>query len=354
MNPRELIEAYGLKVDQELRDWFTSFRAPMLPYFFAEYHLGWRDEHLNDCRAPQGKMLRPLLVLLTYQVFQEDFSRILPFAAACELYHNHTLVFDDIQDGDKFRRDRPTVWNLWGIGQGVNTGLVLGYLSQIFILKLREKKFSDDKIFSLLEAFNEMTLELAEGQSLDLDFETREKVSPEEYLVMIGKKTGALIGVCTFGGAFLSQDDAHLAQKFKQFGRKLGTAMQIRDDLVGIWGETKDSGKEPGQDLWRRKKTFPVLKAMSFLSGENLNFVKDYYASNTAPSKEIIQKIVKIFDDAGVREQVVENADYYLREAFDLLQQSVNHQQKALDSLLNFSKHAFEAIGTLRQPVPKS
>jgi geranylgeranyl diphosphate synthase type I len=353
MNPHELIEKYGAQVDQEIRDWFAAFSRPILLYSLAEYHLGWKDDKLNPCQQRQGKMLRPLIALLTYQAFRDDFQRILPFAASCELYHNHTLVFDDIQDGDKFRRNRPTVWNLWGIGQGINTGLLLGYVSQIFLLKLREKGVSDQKIFMLLESFNEMTLELAEGQSLDLDFEKRQEVSPEEYLVMIGKKTGALIGVCAYGGALLSESDLDQAEKFKLFGRKLGTAMQIRDDLVGIWGETQESGKESGKDLWRKKKTFPVLKAASVLNGENLRLVKAYYASDITSSDEMIQKMIKVFEEAGVREMTLQKANEYLKEAFEILE-SLPIPQKQLEPLKSFSKHAFEAIGTLRQPLPKS
>jgi len=250
MTPKEMIETYGVPVDRLMQKWFIDHPSTIPAYKMTEYHLGWRDRSLAPSKAPQGKMLRPVLCLLSYQIFRDTLETALPLAAAIELYHNHTLVLDDIQDSDDFRRGRPTVWSLWGIGQGINVGLILGYLSGKFLLSLSQKGTSKENLFALEAQMNEAMVEVAEGQSLDLDFETRMSVEPSEYLTMIGKKTGALIGFSTYGGAFLGSKDQALALKFKDFGRKLGVAMQIKDDLVGIWGGGANNREK------RKPKTF--------------------------------------------------------------------------------------------------
>jgi geranylgeranyl diphosphate synthase type I len=349
-DPIKMIEMYGSRVDEVLHSWFSRHARPIPLYPMAEYHMGWRDENLHPTRAPQGKMLRPLLCLLSFQVFNPDWEKALDFAAACELYHNHTLVFDDMQDGDKLRRGRPTVWSLWGIGQGINTGLLLGYLSHEFILHLEEKKFSQEKILALLHAYTKMTLELAEGQSMDLDFETRQNVSMEEYLEMIGKKTGALISLCTYGGALLAQENHAVASKFQAFGYKLGVAMQIRDDLVGIWGGSLQSGKEMAKDVWRRKKSFPVLKAFHTLQGEKRQRLLHYYQGFEEPNEKTVEQTVLLLEEGGGRQEGMALASSLLEEAFKLLRSTQIPPEK-LAALENFAHHAYQAIGTLRQPI---
>lgn len=353
LDPKQMIESYGSQVDDYIRGFFEQPHPPAPMYPMAEYHMGWRDQNLSRSKAPQGKMLRTLLALLSYEIFDKDYKKAIPFAAACEIYHNHTLVYDDIQDGDTLRRDRPTVWSLWGIGQGINTGLILGYVAQHFLLELSKNGFSGEKLFPLLRAFADMTFELAEGQSMDLDFESRQNVTPAEYLTMIGKKTGALISLCTFGGAWLGQDDAAIAEKFKTFGRKLGVAMQMRDDLVGIWGGREQSGKEHAKDIRRRKKTFPVLAAFDRFKGDELALLKKHYASQGEPDDADVNGIVAALEREGTRESSMEATRALMAEALAELRGTGIAPEK-LAALESFANHAYNAIGTLRQVASKA
>jgi len=348
-----MIETYGAWVDHIMQKWFTDHPSTVPAYAMTEYHLGWRDKNLKSSKAPQGKMLRPVLCLLSYQIFNESLEAVIPLAASIEFYHNHTLVLDDIQDGDDFRRGRPTVWSLWGIGQGINVGLLLGYLSHEFLLTLSHQNVSKETLVALEKTMNEAMIEVAEGQSLDLDFESRMSVEPSEYLTMIGKKTGALIGFSTYGGALLGSHDESIAMKFKNFGRKLGVAMQIKDDLVGIWGGSDQSGKDAAKDLRRRKKTFPFFQALKRLNGNDLILLKDYFRSSAEPDEATVNRLVELFETNGVREACEKEANELMKDVF-LSLTSTGVSTDKLGMLELFSRHAFESIGTLRQPASRA
>lgn len=352
-SPQEMVETYGVLVEEAMHKWFLDHAYPIPAFPMTEYHLGWRNQALETSRASGGKMLRPVLALLSYQAFNSDIDKIVPLAAAIELYHNHTLVFDDMQDGDRFRRNRPTVWSLWGVGQGINVGLILGYLTLHFVLQLREKGFSHEKLFVLERNFTETMLEVAQGQSMDLDFETLFHVPASKYLDMIEKKTGSLISFSTFGGALLAQEDSATAEAFKTFGRKLGVAMQIRDDLVGVWGGKEQSGKETAKDLRRRKKTFPYFKALDVLSPGNLKLLRDHFAAQDEPDSRTVDQIVSVMERDGVREICEKEANALVEDLFKPLHARKIPARK-LAPLETFSRYAFDSIGTLRQPVSAS
>lgn len=352
MNPIEITNAYGALVEKEIRQWFEKLQPSVPAYPMSEYHLGWRNPNLEISKTSQGKMLRPVLCLLSYQIFNPDIEKILPLASAIELYHNHSLVLDDIQDGDRFRRDRPSVWSLWGIGQGINVGLILGYLSHLFILKLLDRGFSQQQVLMLLDEMTNTALEVAEGQSLDLDFETKSNVAPQAYLEMIGKKTGSLISFSTYSGAYLGSGNESIAKQFKEFGRRLGVAMQIRDDLVGIWGDKALSGKEAAKDLRRRKKTFPVFTAFSLLKGDDSALLQNYFISKDEPEEKTIKKILELFEQKGVREHCTNEANHFMQNIFATLQKT-GIDLKKLEGLEAFSRHAFDSIGTLRPTAAK-
>lgn len=348
-----MAETYGVLVDEAMRKWFEENPCPVPAYPMAEYHLGWRNHTLQRSNTSQGKMLRPVFCMLTYQVFNADISKVIPLAAAIELYHNHTLVFDDMQDGDRFRRNRPTVWSLWGIGQGINVGLILGYLSQHFLLLLQEKGFPAKKLFVLKDSMIESMLEVAQGQSMDLDFESDLKVESSRYLEMIEKKTGSLIGFSTYGGALLGQDDLTVAESFKRFGRKLGVAMQIRDDLIGIWGDKEQSGKEKALDLRRRKKTLPFFKSLELLKGENLELLSYHYEGSHEPDSKTVSRLVTVMESQGVREACEKEANRLWQDLFTPLH-AANVPQAKLGTLEAFARYAFDSIGTLRQTATQA
>jgi geranylgeranyl diphosphate synthase type I len=227
----------------------------------ARYHLGQVDADFApnpDERAAQGKRMRPAIALLTCEAAGGAMETAAPLAAAVELLHNFTLVHDDIQDQSPTRRHRPTVWSVWGIAQAINAGDALFAAAHIALYQLRYRDIDDGLILNLSDAFDRMTLSIVAGQALDLQFEERDDVSPDEYLTMIAGKTAAIVRYAAWGGALLAGADDERANDFAAFGQALGFGFQIRDDILGIWGTAADTGKE-ADDIRRRKQSLPIL-----------------------------------------------------------------------------------------------
>ena len=190
-----------------------------------------------------------------------DHRRALPGAAAVELGHNFSLVHDDIEDGDRERRHRPTLWTVHGVPQAINTGDTLFSLSRIALHRLTDLGFPDAKVLRLMRLFDETCLALCEGQYLDIASSASDEVmSVDAYFDMIGRKTAALIAASIEAGALLATDDDEVIARYRGFGWALGLAFQLNDDLLGIWGAERSTGKEPS-DIAHRKKTLPVIYA---------------------------------------------------------------------------------------------
>lgn len=221
------------------------------------YHMGWEGEGAG--RKAQGKRIRPLLVLLCTGSAGGDWARALPAAASVELLHNFSLIHDDIQDNSPFRRGRPTVWKKWGLAQAINAGDAEYTLAYTAMLDLKPSEIA-------LEAVNILQrtcLALTQGQYLDMSFETRSSVTLDEYWTMIGGKTAALTAACTELGALAAGVDDATRAGYREFGRYLGLAFQVQDDLLGIWGDAALTGKSAESDLAAGKKSIPVIYGLS-------------------------------------------------------------------------------------------
>ncbi len=200
-------------------------------YEMIRYHLG-----LDGSGAPTGKRMRPLLGLLAYASIAGDHAAALPGAAAVELGHNFSLVHDDIEDGDRERRHRPTLWALHGVAQAINAGDMLFSLSRVALHRLSDLGFSDSKVLRLMRLYDETCVALCEGQYIDIaTSESDEVMSVELYFDMIGRKTAALIAASIQAGALLATDDDEVIARYRGFGWALGLAFQLNDDLLGIW-----------------------------------------------------------------------------------------------------------------------
>jgi geranylgeranyl diphosphate synthase type I len=225
-------------------------------YEMVRYQLGL------DRDGPRGKRIRPLLGLLAYESLAGDHRAALPGAAAVELGHNFSLVHDDIEDRDVERRHRATLWTVWGLAQGINTGDTLFTLSRMALYRLTELGFPDAKVLALLRLYDETCLALCEGQFMDIwSAEHDELLSVDYYFDMIGRKTAALIAASVQAGAMLATDDQRIVDAYRGFGWSLGIAFQLNDDLLGIWGDEQSTGKEPS-DLAKHKKTLPLIYAL--------------------------------------------------------------------------------------------
>jgi len=291
-------------------------------YEMCRYHLGL------DGSGSTGKRMRPLLGLLAYSSITGDHRRALPGAAAVELGHNFSLVHDDIEDDDRERHHRPTLWARHGVPQAINAGDMLFSLSRIALHRLTDLGFSDRTVLRLMKLYDETCLALCEGQYLDIWMaEHDDGLSVELYFDMIGRKTAALIAASIEAGAVLATEDEEVIRRYRAFGWDLGIAFQLNDDLLGIWGPQHSTGKEP-TDVPRKKKTLPVIYAYEHATPADRARLVGLYA-NGALNPEHIAEIVAILERAGARD--------YTRD------QALLHRDRALASL--------DAAGTIeREP----
>ena len=278
-------------------------------YEMVRYHLG-----LDGSGAAAGKRMRPLLGLLAYASITGRYEPALPGAAAVELGHNFSLVHDDIEDGDRERRHRPTLWAMHGIPQAINTGDMLFSLSRVALHRLTDLGFSDAKVLRLMRLYDTTCVALCEGQYIDIwTSEHDEAMSVELYFDMIGRKTAALISASIEAGALLATDDEAVIARYRAFGWALGLAFQLNDDLLGIWGQEQATGKEP-TDLARHKKTLPVIYALEHAGPEDRERLRALQAAE-APTAAELDELVAILERNGARDYTRDQARRYRDEA---------------------------------------
>jgi len=267
------------------------------------YHMGWADAAFNPCQARTGKRVRPVLCLLACETCGGQWEQALPAATAIELLHNFSLIHDDIEDRDETRRSRPTVWALWGEAQGINAGDTLFTLAQLALLRLSERTVPATTIVAALRLLNHACLALTGGQYLDIGFESRDSVSTADYLAMIEGKTAALVAcACEIGALIAAAPDAQ-REHLRTFGYHLGLAFQMRDDVLGIWGDPTVTGKPGGTDIARRKKSLPILRGLeqstelrALLARETLSAANVHYATRLLEetnSREYVEQLAR-------------------------------------------------------------
>ncbi len=264
------------------------------------YHLGWIDADGQPCGSAlehetRGKRIRPILLLLCAESAGGDPSDAMSAAAAVELLHNFSLIHDDIQDRSTKRRGRATVWALWGMAQAINAGDAMYTLAYLAMYRLAMRGLAPDQVLEAARLFSDTCLALTMGQHMDIDFEHRPDVSTNAYLKMIGAKSAALIAASAELGAFCAGARAELRQHYASFGRSLGMAFQIRDDILGIWGDEQRTGKPANSDIIARKKTLPVIYAL-----ERSQALRDLYAQPEFSPANVRQATLLI-DETGAR-----------------------------------------------------
>jgi geranylgeranyl diphosphate synthase type I len=224
------------------------------------YHMGWKASGKGS--EVRGKRIRPLLLLLSCSAAGGDWSRALPGATAVELVHNFSLIHDDIEDHSPLRRGRKTVWKKWGIPQAINAGDAMFALAHLEAIRLAETV--DVSIcLKAVEILQYTCFHLTQGQYLDLSYESRKDLTVDDYWPMVEGKTAALISASTQLGALAASGDDHMSEIYRQFGRMIGLAFQVQDDLLGIWGNASITGKSIHSDLVTGKITLPVLYGLS-------------------------------------------------------------------------------------------
>jgi geranylgeranyl diphosphate synthase type I len=290
---------YKRELEQYLRSLVSAQNPPEL-YQMVRYHLGWEDAEGRPEDAG-GKGLRSSLCLLTCEAAGGDRWQALPAAAAVELVHNFSLVHDDIQDGDAERHHRQAVWKLWGEAQGINAGDAMLALAHLAVLKLADEGVPETSVVEAARVLSERTLEMVEGQTLDISFEEKLDVNLPAYIGMIEKKSGALFDCALHLGGLIAGADSSIVQRLGGAGRTLGTAFQIRDDVLGIWGDEAVTGKPRGADIIRRKKSLPVVYALNEAKGALRDDFRALYAKPELTDSDVAV-IIGDLEEAGARE----------------------------------------------------
>lgn len=272
-------------------------------HLLLRYHLGWVDRQgaAAASASSQGKALRPTLCMFACEALTRDFARAMPAAAALELIHNFSLLHDDIQDQDLERRHQPTAWRLWGIPKALAAGDAMQSSGDLAMLRVTQEGVSPEVALKVSAILTGSYLEMIEGQCLDLEFEGRTGITTSEYLHMIACKTGALIRCGLETGALLAGGSEATVRAFAQFGEGLGRAFQIRDDYLGIWGDEATLGKATGNDIRRRKKSYPVVFALERAGGAALDDLQRIY-SQPELEEDDVQRVLAILDEVGARE----------------------------------------------------
>lgn len=260
-----------------------------------------------------GKRLRPLLAIVTYEALGGKDDKIVPFAAACEVLHNWILVHDDIEDGDRVRRDKPTVWVKYGLPHGVNVGDYMAHKVFELILKSSERGVSPENTFRLLRAMNETALRTAEGQTMDINLRASQNPTESQYLDMIIGKTAHYLTVPMVGGAILAKRD-DLIPKLIEFGRSLGPAFQITDDVLDL---TEGKGRgEVGRDIKEGKRSILVVHCLGKCSKDEKSKLLSILnkSPETTTEKEVLYA-KSLFEKCGSIEYARSRTEEYTKKA---------------------------------------
>jgi geranylgeranyl diphosphate synthase type I len=295
-----LFTRYGAQVQQELLSLLpkTGFEMDKV----LQYHMGWRNEQGETLESPegQGKALRPALCLFACHALGGDWNKALPAAAALELIHNFSLIHDDIQDGDIERRHRPTVWYLWGPGKALMSGDAMHCLAYQTSMRLRRQGIEDERALRVSQVLVESSLAMIEGQSMDLDFENNLAISQDQYLEMIRLKTGALITCSLRLGALLGSQEVAHEVGFSEYGARLGRIFQIKDDMLGIWGDESKTGKSAGNDIRRRKKSYPIVYAFEKAAPSSRTEMAAIYEKKSL-SEGDVERVMAVLEESGAK-----------------------------------------------------
>ena len=285
-------------------------------HHMLNYHLGWEGEGAGP--KARGKRIRPLLVLLSAAAAGNDWENALPAAAAVELLHNFSLVHDDIQDDSDLRRGRITLWAKWGVAQAINAGDSMFALAHMALERL-EAITSAQVYIQAARLLPRTSLQLTQGQYLDLAYEDASDLALESYWPMVQGKTAVLISTCSQLGALTNGAKDESLEAYIRFGEKLGLAFQVHDDLLGIWGVSHQTGKSASSDLLSEKKSLPVLYALN-QDGQFSSLWKSGKGNEAQ-----LEELARLLESEGGKEYAEEMAEKLTAEALDALDQANPH-----------------------------
>ncbi len=261
-----------------------------------DYHFGFG----TFGPARRGKRLRPQLLFRFAFQLGAKIPSALDAAVAIEILHNYSLVHDDIEDRDELRHGRPTLWARYGVAQAINAGDAMCAISFLALAR-SERELGASRALAAVQMLHEAHREMCNGQALDLAFESRAAVTFEEYIEMIAGKTSALFGAASALGAICADADAATVERARGFGREYGLAFQIRDDILGVWGDESATGKRSAGDLARRKWSFPIVWALSQPDSAARSTIASMYASGRSLDRDEVEAVRNALDELAAR-----------------------------------------------------
>jgi len=280
-----------------------------------------------------GKRIRPVLTLMSAEVFDADYKLALPAALAVEVFHNFSLIHDDIMDDAPLRRGNETVHEKWNTNTAILSGdamLILAY--QYF------EKYNTDVFRDLAKLFSKTALEVCEGQQYDVDFETRDDVTIDQYLKMIEYKTAVLVGASMKMGAIVAETSAENANLIYDFGLNLGLAFQLQDDYLDAFGNPETFGKQIGGDIIENKKTYLYLKAIEFANSDEKEQLLHLFSIQPEDNSAKIASVKEIFNSSGASSATQKAIQDYTLKAFETLRNiSIDNEKK--DILRSFGEN---------------
>ena len=280
-----------------------------------------------------GKRIRPILTLIASDIFSGDYKKALPAALAVEVFHNFTLVHDDIMDDAPLRRGNKTVHEKWDI----NTGILSG--DAMLILAYQYFENYEPKVFQkLAKLFSKTALEVCDGQQLDVDFETRNDVTIAEYINMITLKTSVLVAAALKMGAIVAEANDDQAQHLYNYGLNLGIAFQLQDDYLDTYGNPETFGKQVGGDIIENKKTFLYLKALEVANDDDKDKLSTLYNEKQENNSVKISTVSDIFSKNNIPKLTHELIEYYTNKSFESLAH-LNISDKAKEGLRLFGEN---------------
>ena len=273
-----------------------------------------------------GKRMRPVLTLMATEVFDADCKKSLAAATAVEVFHNFSLIHDDIMDDAPLRRGNETVHEKWNINTGILSGDAMLILAYQYFEQYEPKIFQE-----LAKLFSKTALEVCEGQQYDVDFETREDVTIPEYLKMIEYKTAVLVGASMKMGAIVAQTTEENKNLIYDFGLNLGIAFQLQDDYLDAFGNPETFGKQVGGDIIENKKTYLYLKAMEFAKPEEKEQLLHLFSIQPNDNTEKINSVKEIFNSTGASQETKNAIEKFTLKAFETLEKmDIRDSKKAV------------------------
>ena len=257
-----------------------------------------------------GKRIRPVLMLLAYQLYKDDPEAILMQAVALETYHNYTLLHDDLMDNADLRRGHETVHKKWNANQAILSGdsmLVLAYE--------RMAQCPKDKLANVLAVFTETALQIGEGQQYDIDFEHRTDVSEEEYIEMIRLKTSVLLACALKIGGILADAPADDLENLYKFGEQIGLAFQLQDDYLDVYGDSKVFGKAIGGDITSNKKTYMLINAFNRANDKQREELMRWVTAKELDRQEKVAAVTNLYNEIGIGRLAQKKIAYYFDES---------------------------------------